>query len=77
MYGDDMIMGALEYVDLDEKVMLDTTGVNQPECYIGIKYGVNPKDIVYDKYGRGKSVGNIFFDDYENYKKYNFIASST
>lgn len=73
MYGDDMIMGALEYVDLDEKVMLDTTGVNQPECYIGIKYGVNPKDIVYDKYGRGKSVGNIFFDDYENYKKYNTV----
>ncbi len=37
IYGDDLIMRALEYVDSDEKVMLDTTGVIQPECYIGIK----------------------------------------
>ncbi len=70
IYGDDVLMDALDYMEPDEKVMLDTTNVFQAECYIGIKYKINPEDIVYDKYGRGISVKNIYFNDFDNYKKY-------
>ena len=53
--------------------MLDTTGVFQPECYIGIKYLISPDNIVYDEYGRGISVMDIYFNDSKNYKSYDKI----
>lgn len=73
IYGDDKIMGVLDEIDVDQKVMLDTTSLFQPECYIGIKYRLNPNEIIYDKYGRGESVGNIYFNDIKDFDKYDVI----
>ncbi len=73
IYGDDKIMEALDYIDLDEKVMLDTTSVFQAECYIGIKYQLSPDNIVYNKYGRGVSIKNIYFNDSSDVEIYDKI----
>ncbi len=73
IYGDDKIMKVLDNVEEGDKVMLDTTGVFQPECYIGIKYLISPDNIVYDEYGRGISVMDIYFNDSKNYKSYDKI----
>lgn len=73
IYGDTRLMAALDYVDNDDRIMLDTTGVFQPECYIGIKYRLSPDKITYDEYGLGISVLNITFNDINNYKEYDSI----
>ncbi|MGN0374939.1 MAG: ArnT family glycosyltransferase [Butyrivibrio sp.] len=73
IYGDNKLMYVLEAVGDEDKVMLDTTGVFQPECYIGIKFLMNPGMIEYDEYGRGISAGSIYFNDADNYKDYNII----
>ncbi len=73
IYGDDRIMNVLDNVEEGDTVMLDTTGVFQSECYIGIKYLISPDNMVYDKYGRGISVMNIYFNDTDNYEKYDKI----
>lgn len=73
IYGDNRIMDVLDNVEEGERVMLDTTGVFQPECYIGIKYLISPDNIVYDEYGHGVSVMNIYFNDAENYQSYDKI----
>lgn len=73
VYCDDVIMETFDNVSLDEKVMLDTEGVFQAECYIGFKFGIHPKEIVYNQYGRGESIKNIYFNDYGNYEKYDVL----
>lgn len=70
IYSDDAVIEAVQGVSTEEKVMLDTTGVVQPECYIGIALKVHPKDICYNERGYGLSVGNIIFNDYMNYMEY-------
>lgn len=70
IYADDALIAALDEVSADEKVMLDTTGVVQPECYIGVALKTNPKVICYDNIGYAVSFGNIIFNDYEDYLKY-------
>lgn len=70
VYSDDALIDAMDEVSTDEKVMLDTTGVIQPECYIGIALKANPEVISYDYMGKAFSFGNIIFNDGENYLKY-------
>lgn len=69
-YSDDALIAAMDEVSDDEDVMLDTTGVIQPECYIGIALKTNPKVICYDDIGMAVSFGNIVFDDGESYMEY-------
>ncbi|MDE5782255.1 MAG: glycosyltransferase family 39 protein [Lachnospiraceae bacterium] len=70
IYSDDALIAAMDEVSDDEDVMLDTTGVIQPECYIGVVLKTNPKVICYDDIGNAVSFGNIVFNDSENYMEY-------
>lgn len=73
IYGDDLVMDMFDSIEDDEIVMIDTTSVFQMECYLGIKFGINPKEIVYNDVGRGTSVGNIYFNDVVNLDRYDKI----
>ena len=73
IYGDDLVMDMFDVIEEDEMVMMDTTSVFQMECYLGIKYGINPSEIVYNEVGRGTSVGNIYFNDIAQLSKYDKI----
>lgn len=53
--------------------MLDTTGVIQPEFYIGIVLKTNPKVICYDDIGKEVSFWNIVFNDGESYMENGYI----
>ena len=73
IYGDDLVMDMFDNIEDDELVMIDTTSVFQMECYLGIKFGINPKEIIYNEVGRGTSVGNIYFNDIAELSKYDKI----
>lgn len=70
IYADNMLMAAMDEISEDEKVMLDTTEVIQPESYIGIALKSGPEKIIYDEAGNALSFGNIIFDDREGYLNY-------
>lgn len=69
-YADNALINVMEEISTDGKVMLDTTGVVQPECYIGIALKANPKGIEYDYVGNALSFNNIIFNDNSNYMEY-------
>lgn len=73
LYSDDLLIAAIEDAPLEGRVMLDTTGVIQPDCYIGIALRADPKAISYDDTGHAVSFGNIVFNDYANYRQYDTV----
>lgn len=70
IYADDSLIPVMEEIGGEEKVMLDTTGVIFPECYIGIARREHPGAIRYDAWNNALSFGNIQFNDAEGYLEY-------
>lgn len=70
IYSDDALMPVIARTDTDRELMLDTTGVILPECYIGLALEADPGAIRYDSDNNAVSFGNIRFNDYEHYQDY-------
>lgn len=70
IYGDDSLIPIMETMDVEEKIMLDTTGVIFPECYIGIARREHPGTICYDAWNNAVSFGNVQFNDAQGYLEY-------
>lgn len=70
IYSDAALIPVIAETGMVQKIMLDTTGVIQPECYIGIALEADPGMIQYDSYNNAVSFGNIKFNDSEHYLDY-------
>lgn len=70
IYSDDALIPVISKTETEQQIILDTTGVILPECYIGLALEANPKEIQYDNSSNAISFGNIHFNDYTHYKDY-------
>lgn len=77
VYSDNALIDVIKNVYTDKSIMLDTTGVVQPECYIGIALKEHPREISYDDMGYALSFGNIIFNDYNNHMEYDIALLRT
>ena len=48
IYSDDALIPVISKTETEQQIILDTTGVILPECYIGLALEANPKEIQYD-----------------------------